>query len=67
MIEQGGDTRIDQLRRFDAALKRIEELEALAQGYDTAREVFTDRIEALENENRELRAALEQDKCPSDK
>jgi hypothetical protein len=28
MSAQGGDTRIDLLRRFDAALKRIEALEA---------------------------------------
>jgi hypothetical protein len=33
---------------------RATALEALAQGYDTAREVFTDRIEALEAALREI-------------
>ena len=48
MSEQGGDTRIELMFRLEAALKRIEELEAALEASDTLGKYWQARaIEAL--------------------
>jgi len=64
MSDQGGDTRIDLLRRFDAALKRIEALEAALQWIVKSCDVRIHRLSLFDEIQDRARAALapEQDK-----